>query len=126
MTDTRQRTNLAVFYGPIDYRVCFHSISKPKGSAGYLIYPADVRDTAKSGMGCSDNHHLNYLVESISVNMGGSQRNVKASSLPMAVESVGGVIVLGAQESCAQGEGRQSVGRSSVQYPNDNMEESYP
>ena len=80
-----------------------------KVSASHLTYLADMRDSAKSGLGHCDNRHLNYLVESIAVNVGGSCRNVKASSPPMPGESVGGVIVLGAQESCVQGEGRQGV-----------------
>jgi hypothetical protein len=58
-------------------------------------------------MGRTGNRHLHYLVESISVNVGGSRQNGKVSSLPRSVESVGGVIVLGAQENCVQGEGRQ-------------------
>src|SRR3989442_811324 len=43
-----------------------------KVSAGYLTYPADIRDSAKSGLGHHDTRHLHYLVESISVNVGGS------------------------------------------------------
>jgi hypothetical protein len=78
-----------------------------KVSADYLTYPADIRDTAKSGIGYHENRHLRCLAESIFVNVGGSHQNVKASSLPMSDESVGGVIVLGARESRVQGEGRQ-------------------
>ena len=40
---------------------------------------AVVRDTAKSGMGVTGNHHLNHLVEFISVNVGGSHQDVKLS-----------------------------------------------
>lgn len=76
-------------------------------SGSYLIYLPDVRDTAKSGMGRTGNRHLHYLAESISVNVGGSRQNGKGSSLPRSVESVGGVIVLGARENCVRGEGRQ-------------------
>jgi hypothetical protein len=47
------------------------------------------------------------LIEFILVNVGGSPGNDKPSSPVMFVESVGGVIVLGAEESSAQGEGRQ-------------------
>ena len=41
------------------------------------------------------------------MNVGGSRQKVKVSSRPRSVESVGGVIVLGAQENCVGGEGRQ-------------------
>jgi hypothetical protein len=58
----------------------------------------------------TDNHHLNYLVESISMNVGDSHQNVKASSLPMSDVRVGGVIVVRAWESHAHGEGHQFVG----------------
>jgi len=78
-----------------------------KVSAGYLNYPADIRDSAKSGMGYAVNRHLNYLVESISINVGGSCQDAKASSLPMPVRSFGGFIVLGARESRVHGEGSQ-------------------
>jgi len=80
-----------------------------KVSAGYLIYPADIRDSAKSGFGHHDNRHLNYLAESISMNVGGSYRDVKASSLPMPDRSVGGSIVLGARKSRVRGEGSQEI-----------------
>jgi hypothetical protein len=69
-------------------------ISRQKVSAGYLTYPADVRDTVKNGMGRVGNRHLNSLVESISVNVGGSCRDVKASRPPLPGVSVGGVIVV--------------------------------
>jgi hypothetical protein len=81
--------------------------TSPKVSAGYLHYPADIRDTAKSGMGCGDNHHLRYFAESIFVNVGGSRQNVKGSSLPMSVLSVGGSIVVRGRESRPHGEGGQ-------------------
>ena len=58
----------------------------------------------------TDNHHLHYLAESLSVHVGGSQQNVKASSLPRSAESVGGARVLGARESRVQGEGHQEIG----------------
>jgi len=32
-----------------------------KADAGNLIYPASIRDTAKSGIGCIGNRHLNDL-----------------------------------------------------------------
>jgi hypothetical protein len=77
-----------------------------KDVAGYPIYPVTGRDTAKSGIGFLDNHHLNNLVESISVNVGGFYQNVKVSSPPMTDRSVGGVIVVRARENRVQGEGR--------------------
>jgi len=83
------------------------ALTNQKVSAGHLNYPADIRDSAKSGLGHLDNRHLHYLVESISVNVGGSGQNVKASSLPMSDLSVGGSIVVGGWESQPQGEGSQ-------------------
>jgi hypothetical protein len=68
--------------------------TSPKVSLGKPDYPNDVRDTAKSGIGCLGNRHLNYLAEFIFVNVGGSYQDVKASSLPMPAMSVGGVIVV--------------------------------
>ena len=84
-------------------------IPTKKGLAGYLNYPADVRDTAKSGIGHIDNRHLNYLVESISVNVGGSYQNDKVSSPPMSNRRVGGFMVLGGRESRLHGDGSQGV-----------------
>ncbi len=107
---TGQRTNRKIFMISTGCRGWLFILTSPKVSADNLIYSADVRDTAKSGIGHVGNRHLSYLVESISVNVGGSQRNAKESSLPMFAESVGGVILLGARESRAQGEGRQFVG----------------
>ncbi len=57
-----------------------------KVSAGNLPYPADIRDTAKRGIGCGDNRHLRYFVESISVNVGGSGQNDKPSCTPQPSE----------------------------------------
>jgi hypothetical protein len=79
--------------------------SSPKGSAGYLPYPADMRDTAKSGMGCTDNRCLNSLVEFLAVNVGGWR--AEASSPPLKHASVAGAIVVGGWESQLPGEGRQ-------------------
>jgi hypothetical protein len=76
---------------------------------GNLAYPISVRDSAKSGLGCVDNRCLNYSVEFILMNVGGSQQDAKASSLPMSAESVGGSIVVGGWESQPQGEGSQEV-----------------
>ena len=74
---------------------------------------ADVRDTAKSGMGYRGNRHLNYLVEFILANVGGLF--AEASSPPEKQASVGGSIVLGARESRVQGEGSQGVSSSRVE-----------
>jgi len=87
-------------------------LTSQKVSAGYLNYPADIRDSAESGLGHGDNRCLNYLVESISVNVGGPCQGVKASSPPIPDRGVGAAIVVGARESRAHGEGPQSVGIS--------------
>jgi hypothetical protein len=86
------------------------SRSQRKGCQRSPGYPLTVRDTAKSGMGCLDNHHLTSLVESIYMNVGGSRADAKISSRSRRHESVGAAIVLGAWESHVQGEGPQSVG----------------
>src|SRR5262245_30159402 len=87
-----------------------NGLSQPKGCQRSPGHPLTVRDTAKSGMGCMENHHLPYLVESISMNVGGSLADAKISSRSMLPKSVGAAIVLGAGESPVQGEGPQSVG----------------
>ena len=104
-TDTGQRTNQRLEVRANDYRDWSLLYTSPKVSAGYLIYPADVRDTAKSGTGRSGNRHLNYLVEFFSVNVGGSCWNANGSSPQMSGMSVGGSIVVGGWESQPQGEG---------------------
>jgi hypothetical protein len=108
--DTGQRTNPRRERSYGGYRGWSSPCTSPKVSTGYLIYPVDVRDTAKSGMGHGGNRHLHHLAESISVNVGGSPQDAKESSLPMPAESVGAVIVVGARENRVQGEGPQSVG----------------
>ena len=57
-----------------------------------------------------DNRHLNYLAESIFVNVGDSSRNAKESSPLMFVVRVGATIVVRGWESQPHGEGSQSVG----------------
>lgn len=69
-----------------------------------------IRDTAKSGMGCQGNRHLNDLAESTSVNVGGSCPDAKVRSRPMMGTSVGAPIVVRARESRVHGEGVQSLG----------------
>ena len=107
---TGQRTDRKVLCRPTDHRGWLVISTNLRVSASYLNYLADVRNSAKSGWGHTGNRHLRYLVESISMNVGGSQQNVKASSLPRSAKSVGGVRVLGAQESRVQGEGHQEIG----------------
>jgi len=105
---------IGILSGSIGYLSWTHTTTSPKVSTGHLQYPVDVRDSAKSGLGQSDNHHLHCLVESISVNVGGPQQNAKASSLPMSVEGVGAAIVVRGWESQPHGEGPQSVGISNA------------
>src|SRR2546425_12532058 len=101
----------------MDHRLksCTLGITSQKVSSDNLFYSDDARDSAKSGLGQIDNRHLNYLVEFISVNVGGSCQDVKASSLPMPDKSVGGVIVVGARESRVHGEGRQEINASQIE-----------
>ena len=92
-----------------DCRVWVAPCTKPKVETGHLPYPASVRDTAKSGMGCF-NRHLSHLAESVIRNAGDSQPNAKVSSPPTSAVNVGAAIVVRARESRAHGEGPQSVG----------------
>jgi hypothetical protein len=107
-SDVGQRTNLNVSRFLKDY--CNMQIE-----AGYSVYPASVRDSAKSGLGSAANRYLKYPRESDYVNTGGSHQDGKASSPPMLDESVGGSIVLGERESRVQGEGSQEVNISLVE-----------
>jgi hypothetical protein len=91
------------------------AIPTKKGLAGYLNYPADSRDTAKSGMGRIGNRRLPYFAEFISMNVGGSYRNVKESSPLRSGMSVGGLRVVGGWESQPQGEGDQGVNTPRVE-----------
>jgi len=104
---TGQRANLKLGVLATGCRGWLVLPTSPKVSTANLIYSVDARDTAKSGIGHLDNRHLHYLAESFSVNVGGSHQNGKASSRPRSAESVGGVIVVGARESRAHGEGHQ-------------------
>jgi hypothetical protein len=112
---TGQRLNPSVEKVQRDCRSWLHNLASPKVDAGHLRYPASGRDTAESGLGCTDNRHLSCLAESNIVNVGDSQQNAKASSPPMTVVRVGGVIVVGVWESQAQGEGRQRVNAFQVE-----------
>jgi len=111
---TGQRADQKVHRIPTGRRGQLCHSTDQKVSSDNLIYSDDARDTAKSGMGRIGNRHLSYLIESVSVNVGGSCQDVKASSLPMPDKSVGGVIVLGAQENCVHGEGRQKINNPQV------------
>jgi hypothetical protein len=104
---TGQRMNQKTYSCSTGYRDWLGHNTSPKVSLGKPEYPNDIRDTAKSGMGCEGNRRLNYLVEFIFVNVGGLLAEV--SSPPMKRASVGGVIVLGARESRVHGEGRQGI-----------------
>ena len=103
LTDTEQRANPMVHLFLTDYRSWY--LCRLSVSTGHLSYPVDARDTAKSGMGHVANRHLLSLVESITVNVGGSCQTAKVSRPPRVGTSVGGFIVLGARESRVQGEG---------------------
>jgi hypothetical protein len=94
---------------PKDYRGWSVPCTNPKAEISHLNYLISIRDSAKSGLGFIDNRHLNYLVESINMNVGGFYQDVKVSSPPRTDRSVGGVIVVGAWENHVQGEGRQEV-----------------
>jgi hypothetical protein len=63
-------------------------------------------------MGCVVNRHLNGLAESITMNVGGPDMDVKVSSPPMTCQGVGGPIVVGGRKSRLHGEGGQLVGIS--------------
>ena len=88
---------------PKDYRDWLCICTSLKVEASHLNYLASIRDSAESGLGHQDNRHLNYFVESIFVNVGGSY--LEMSSPSMKSKSVGGFIVVGARESRVHGEG---------------------
>jgi hypothetical protein len=109
--NTGQRMNPTERLSPKDYRGWLVQYTNSKVEISNLNYLISIRDSAKSGLGFGDNRHLNYLVESINMNVGDSYQNAKASSQPMAGKRVGAVIVVGGWENQPQGEGRQSVGK---------------
>jgi hypothetical protein len=94
---------------PKDYRGWLRFPTSQKVEISDLNYLISIRDSAKSGLGFIDNRHLNYLAESINMNVGDSYQNVKASSQPMTGKRVGAVVVVGGWESQPHGEGRQRV-----------------
>jgi hypothetical protein len=108
---TGQRTNLDREYDGRGCRGRTEDDTDQKVEAGYLNYPASVRDTAKSGMGCVDNRHLNYLAKSIYVNVGGFRPDAKASSRPMSDGSVGAVIVVVGVTTPSRSTGKPCAGR---------------
>ena len=97
------------------YRDWLGTITNPKDDAGYLSYPASGRDSAKSGLGCEGKCHLNYLAESIFVNVGECYQDAKMSSPSMLDNRVGAVIVVRVWESRIQGEGPQAVNDSQIE-----------
>ena len=59
-----------------------------------LDYPVSIRDTAKSGIGCADNRHLNYFAKVILMNVGDLLCYAKAGSRPTSRARVGATIVV--------------------------------
>jgi predicted alpha/beta superfamily hydrolase len=112
-SDTGQRANPKD--NPEGYRSWLHHDTSSKELTGDLNYPARARDSAKSGLGHKANRYLNYLIESVSMNVGGFDSDAKASSLPMPGQSVGGVIVIRTWESHVQGEGHQGINISRIE-----------
>ena len=86
------------------------SHTNTKVEVSHLNYLTSIRDSAESGLGRMDNRHLNYFAESIFVNMGDSQQNLKEGSPPMNVVRVGATIIVGDRENLLHGEGLQFVG----------------
>jgi len=107
---TGQRTDWKLLRATTSLRSWLSASASTKAAMSNLTYLIDVRDSVKNGSGHIDNRHLHYFAKSISVNVGGSQQNAKASSLPMTTESVGAVIVVRGWESQPHGEGPQFVG----------------
>ena len=109
---TEQQMNPEIASGSKDCRCWLFKRISTKVEASHLSYLASIWDTAKSGMGCSDDHHLNYFAESINVNVGDSQQNAKVSSPPLSGVRVGATIVVRARENRVHGEGSQFVENS--------------
>jgi hypothetical protein len=81
----------------------------PKDDRGTPVLPSARLGFRKERLGSIESHHLRVSAEDISVNVGGSDMDVKVCSPPRPYQSVGDVIVLGAWESHVHGEGRQGV-----------------
>jgi hypothetical protein len=107
--DTGQRPNPELCAITKGYRSWSHVSTSPKVTTGYPTYPVVGRDSAKNGLGCVGNRHLNYLAESILVNVGGFYQDAKVCSPPKSDRSVGAVIGVGGWESQPQGEGPQGI-----------------
>jgi hypothetical protein len=90
----------------LSYRDWLSLCASPKDYSEHLAYSESMWDSAKSGLGCNFNRHLNHSIESISVNVGDSRQNGNESSPQRSVVRVGAVIVVGGWESQPQGEGR--------------------
>jgi hypothetical protein len=78
---------------------------QPAGYKGPPVLPPCRSGFRRARLGLGGNHHLPPLVECICMNVGGSQRDTKASSPPKPAGSVGVAIVVGGWESQPQGEG---------------------
>ena len=91
------------------YRGWILFLSNHKGGSRLPNLPCHRSGYCKERDWFIGDHHLNNLVESTFVNVGGFYQNVKVSSPPRIDRSVGGVIVVRARESRVQGEGRQEA-----------------
>ena len=94
---------------PMDGRGWAFPSPSPKDVRDKLVIPPDWLGYRKERDWLGENRHLNDLVESTAMNVGGFGMDVKVSSPPMTSQSVGGVIVVGVRESRAQGEGGQGI-----------------
>ena len=77
--------NLKVSVRPKDYRGWLYFLTNPKVEISNLNYLISIRDSVKNGLGFADNRHLNYLVESINMNVGGfyQNQNLRSHSEPL-------------------------------------------
>jgi hypothetical protein len=78
-----------------------------KDVSGTPEIPADRSGYREERDGSDVSHRLKVTAEGISVNVGGPCG--EGCCPPMKRMGVGGVIVLGARESCVRGEGRQGI-----------------
>jgi hypothetical protein len=78
-----------------------------KDVSGKPDLPADRSGYREERDGSDVSHRLKVTGEGISVNVGGPCG--EGCCPPMKRMGVGGVIVLGARESCVRGEGRQGI-----------------
>jgi hypothetical protein len=102
-----QRLHPMVYTFPKDDRGWRGSTANPKDIKGKPVLPPDQSGFREERIGSSKCPHLRASVEYIVVNVGGLCG--EGSSPPMKHVGVGGVIVLGARESRAHGEGRQGI-----------------